>query len=71
MAKFVTSLILGDEKFSGPDLDCENIEEAEKVAKELGLKVDGEVVAESKEIDEHFFELIMAYLGVDEDRVLH
>ena len=51
MAKFVTSITLGGEKFTGPDIDCENIEEAEKVAKELGLEVDGEVVAEGKEID--------------------
>ena len=71
MAKFVTSITLGGEKFTGPDIDCENIEEAEKVAKELGLEVDGEIVAEGKEIDEDVMELIMAYLGIDEDRDLH
>tara|TARA_Y100000114_G_scaffold35349_1_gene30908 strand:+ start:3171 stop:3386 length:216 start_codon:yes stop_codon:yes gene_type:complete len=71
MAKFVTSITLGGEKFTGPDIDCENFEEAEKVAKELGLEVDGEVVAEGKEIDEDVMELIMLYLGINEDRVLH
>ena len=74
MKVFATSLILGGEKFAGPSLKCKNIDEAEEVAKELGLVVDGELVAEvvpEANENEELIDLVFEYLFNEDDRVIH